>query len=142
MGDVYYGCSSIVLLFLSTINELVIILIFLKFLYFFSGFISSLQILLVIFGCLTFFIGSIAGLLEKDIYRLVAYSSIINIGLLVICYSFTNLQGLVAFILYFIIYLSLIYILFLFLYSIEYRYNGAVLDLRNVEETILVYKYS
>lgn len=142
MGDVYYGCSSLALLFLSTINELVIILVFLKFLYFFNVFLSSLQVLLISFGCLTFFVGNIAGLLEKDIYRLVAYSSITNVGLLIICYSFLNLQGLVAFIFYFVVYLSLIYVLFIVLCSIGYRYNKSILDIKSVDETVWLYKYS
>jgi NADH:ubiquinone oxidoreductase subunit 2 (subunit N) len=115
---------------------------FVKLLYFFSVFIYTVKLLLFICGCMTFFIGSVAGLVETSIYRLIAYSSITNVGLLFVSYSFLTLQGLITFIVFFIIYLSLIYLLFIVLFCVGYKYGLDILDMKTVEEGVLVYRVS
>lgn len=142
ISDVYFGCSSVVLLFLSTLSKLVIIVAFLKFVYFFSNFLGTLKILLMILGIITFFVGSIGGLLETNVYRVLGYSGMGNIGFLFVCYSLLNILGLITFVIYSIIYFGLIYLLFLLFCLLGYRYHSSLIELRDVNWTILVYKYS
>lgn len=81
---------------------------------------ASLNDLLLLISMLSLFTGSIYGLIQNRLKRLIAYSSISNLGFLLLSVTIENLLGLESFYFYLIQYLFTSINFFLILLSIGY----------------------
>ena len=82
--------------------------------------------------CITsLIVGSVAALIQKKIKPL-AYSSIANIGFILIGFSSSSVEGFSSSLIYFIIYNLILVSLFYLLLSIKYLHNN--LSIKNVNE--------
>jgi NADH-quinone oxidoreductase subunit N len=132
--DVYEGSPTIVTFFFSVVPKIV-----------FLGFLIRLviQIFEFSFGNLIFyvimsasvaslFLGSIVSIIQKKIKRLFAYSSIANVGFLLIGPSTVSLDGLNAALIYLIFYSLILVSLFYLFISVKYTHNK--LKMKNINE--------
>lgn len=104
--DIYEGSPSSTTFFFTIISKLSIFIFLLKLCYIsFYSLITDWQLVLLIVALLSIIIGSVAGLKQRKFKSLLAYSSISNMGLILISFSSGNFEGIKAIFYYFIIYI-------------------------------------
>jgi len=104
--DIYEGSPSSTTFFFTIITKLSIFIFLLRFCYisFYSSIIDW-QMYLLIIALLSIIVGSIGGLKQRKLKSLLAYSSISNMGLILVSLSSGNFEGVKAIFYYFIIYI-------------------------------------
>lgn len=100
--DVYDGAPTSTTYFLFIIPKVALLSILIKLTFLYS--INITFIIFVISGVLNFLVGSLGGLLQTKIKRLLTYSMINNNGLLLFALSFCNLYSVVFIVFFLIIY--------------------------------------
>jgi NADH-quinone oxidoreductase subunit N len=131
--DVYEGAPTFVTFFFSLVPKFTsfILILYLSF----DVFYIINQDMRNIFFLLSFFsliLGSIGGLLQQKIKRLLAYSSIANVGFFLIAFCATFVEGISAVLFYFFIYSFLSIALFFIILNIRYLNNS--LKFKNIYE--------
>lgn len=96
--DVYDGCKNVVTSWISTIPKISILLFILIILFYFS--ITLLSDILLYSSTLSLLIGTILGLSQNRIKRLLAYSSISHVGFLLLCLCQYKEDSVEAFLFY------------------------------------------
>lgn len=139
--DVYQGAPTIVTLFFSVVPKIaflglfvrLVILFFLpfefffKFIFFFCGFLSLL-------------IGGITGLYQIKLKRLLAYSSVSNIGYILMALSCAHVEALSSALLFFSVYVFIVIGIFAVMLSL--RYVGSSFKLKNIFELMSISNFS
>jgi NADH-quinone oxidoreductase subunit N len=104
--DVYQGAPTAITAYLATVPKLATILLLLRLLFkVFASFNISLQPIIYIVCLTSLFVGSFGAIMQKNIKRLLAYSSIGHIGFALIGVVSGQIGGVKAVLLYMIIYL-------------------------------------
>ena len=104
--DIYEGSPSSTTFFFTVVSKLSIYIFLLKICYIsFYSIIIDWQFYLLVVALLSIVIGSVAGLKQRKFKSLLAYSSISNMGLILISFSAGNFEGIKAVFYYFIIYI-------------------------------------
>ena len=104
--DVYEGSPSSSTFFFTVISKLSIFIFLLKICYVsFYSIIQNWQLYSLIVAILSIIIGSIGGLKQRKFKSILAYSSISNMGLILVSFSAGNFEGIKAFFYYFILYI-------------------------------------
>jgi len=104
--DVYQGAPTAVTAYLATVPKLATILLLMRLLFkVFASFSISLQPILYIVCVASLFVGSLGAIMQTNIKRLLAYSSIGHIGFALIGVVSGHMSGVKAVLLYMIIYL-------------------------------------
>ena len=103
--DVYQGAPAPVSSYIATVSKGAVIAVFIRFFFNIKGFENS-SIFIVISGIaiLSMFVGNLLAIQQKNIKRLLAYSSIANMGYLIIILLTGSEQGIQAAIFYLITY--------------------------------------
>lgn len=121
--DVYYGISFINFIFLVTIFKASMIILLVKILVKpLLGFSFIWKNLLLIFGLMSVLYGGIAAFTEKNFRRFLIYTSINNIGFILIALSMNNLIGFSSALFYGFVYISTMFIFFIILMNIFVQY--------------------
>lgn len=104
--DVYEGAPTPVVAFFATAPKLAAIVLFARVLH--DGFGDALgqwsQVLIII-AVLSFVVGSLGGLMQRDVQRLLAYSSIANMGYALLAIAAGTTMGLQALLVFMVIYM-------------------------------------
>lgn len=104
--DVYEGSPSSSTFFFTVISKLSIFVFLLKICYIsFYSIIADWQFYSLIVAILSIIVGSIGGLKQRKFKSILAYSSISNMGLILVSFSAGNFEGIKAFFYFFIIYI-------------------------------------
>lgn len=104
--DVYEGSPSSSTFFFTVISKLSIFVFLLKICYVsFYSIIIDWQLYSLIVAIVSIIVGSIGGLKQRKFKSILAYSSISNMGLILISFSAGNFEGIKAFFYYFILYI-------------------------------------
>lgn len=104
--DIYEGSPSSSTFFFTVISKLSIFILLLKLCYVsFYSVIADWQFYILFVALLSIMIGAIAGLKQRKFKSLLAYSSISNMGLILVSFSTGNFEGIKAIFYYFIIYI-------------------------------------
>lgn len=132
--DVYEGAPTIVTFFFSIIPKIVFLAFIIKItIQIFDFFFDNIVIYLIAASAIgSLILGSMVALIQKKIKRLFAYSSIANVGFLLIGPSTFMLDGFNASIIYLIIYSLIVSTLFYVLISLRYVHND--LKIKNIFE--------
>lgn len=132
--DVYEGSPTITTFFFSIVPKIVFLGFLIRLIIQIFEFSISNIIFVIIMGAsiASLFLGSIVSIIQKKIKRLFAYSSIANVGFLLIGPSTVNLDGLNASLIYLFIYSLILVILFYLFISIRYIHNN--LKMKNINE--------
>ena len=103
--DVYQGAPAPVSSYIATVSKGAVIAVFIRFFFNIKGFENS-SIFIVISGIaiLSMFVGNLLAIQQKNIKRLLAYSSIANMGYLIIILLTGSEKGIQAAIFYLITY--------------------------------------
>ncbi len=139
--DVYQGAPSIVTFFFSLMPKISFIGILIRLLSsFLNLFQDNIDLLFFVPGVLSLLLGSFASVYQIKLKRLLAYSSITNIGFFVVLLFSINIEALVTSCLFFFIYifvLTNIFIIFL-----GFRYYNNFLRIKNIFELFGIFKYN
>ncbi len=139
--DVYEGVPTLITGFFSIIPKLVIFSLFLNLIY--GGFLYFCDkglLILLYSGVLSVIIGSLGGLNQLSIKRLLAYSAIAQAGFLLYGISTYTAESFVAVLVYLVIYVCLLINLFSILLTFTQRINGDSLKL--IKNLRYLFKYS
>ena len=145
--DVYQGAPTIITAFFAIVSKIPLIILLLRFkIIFFLEFFSNWHNILI-FGCLLSLIfGTIGGLYQVKLKRLLAYSSITNLGYMLLALIIGTIEGLDALFIYLIIYILInINIFGIFLNLRERSKNRpvrSVIDLFNISKSNLSLTFS
>jgi NADH:ubiquinone oxidoreductase subunit 2 (subunit N) len=106
--DIYEGSPTSSTIFFAIVTKFSVVIMLMKICYygFYSLLKSSLYQSIIIASTLSILIGSIAGLTERKLKSLLAYSSINNIGYVLLALTIGTLNGVKTTLFYLIIYLS------------------------------------
>jgi NADH-quinone oxidoreductase subunit N len=114
--DVYEGATKTVLAFISTAPKIGALAFLIRFINSLSGeFLTSIALIIAFVSAASMILGAFAALKQENIKRLFAYSSIANIGYILIAISIGDKAAFEAAILYLVIYLATILGIFLIL---------------------------
>jgi len=141
--DVYDGIPTIVTTYVSTIAKLSIFAFLLELVYYteFSNFGFSWKYVLVLSSLFSLIIGSVLGLTQSRIKRLLAYSTISHVGFILLALSINSAESIQSYIFYilqyttanvnaFIILVSIGYTLYLYVYK-EEKVKQELIDQNN-----------
>ncbi|KAI4591424.1 NADH dehydrogenase subunit 2 (mitochondrion) [Pestalotiopsis sp. 9143b] len=100
--DVYDAIPTIVTTFVANIAKISIFILFLEIVYFTSNYFSEYNwtFALLMSSLLSLIIGTVVGLTQFRIKRLLAYSTISHVGFLLLALSITSIESIQAFIFY------------------------------------------
>jgi len=134
LPDIYSGCDFLVVIFFAIVSKLSIIFIFIKFLLVvFVDYFYILNYLLIFCSLFSILIGSIGSLFQFNIRKLLAFSSIANMGYLVLILFinslFSNAFGLLFYFNYVFCLIYLLIIFYLFKSYKNFNLNGTNDDL-------------
>jgi len=96
IADIYLGANLVSITFTAIVPKIVFIAVLIKFFFLFSFFKFELTIVLNVLGIISILIGTLIGLYESKILRLIAFSSMVNIGHILISISLDSIEGIVA----------------------------------------------
>jgi len=116
------GANLVSITFIAIVPKIVFITVLIKLIFIFAFFKFELTILLNSLGIISIVIGTLLGLYESKILRLIAFSSMVNIGHILIAISLDSIEGIVAGCYMMLIYSILILGIFIILMS--YRSDG------------------
>ncbi|MFT5082687.1 MAG: multicomponent Na+:H+ antiporter subunit D [Lentisphaeria bacterium] len=133
LPNAYTYAPSIVTAFFAATATKVAIYLLIRFTYSIFGFSFSfttlpLQLLFVVLGLLGIFVASTAAIYQKNVKRLFAYSSIAQIGYMIVGYSITTAAGLTATLLHLFNHALMKGALFLALGAVMYRVGSVQLS--------------
>jgi NADH-quinone oxidoreductase subunit N len=154
LPDVYQGAPLAVTAFFSSVPKISFLFIFFKFYYIAFGsiiiprtnsffqydyFFNNILIdyfgfICLVFGFLSVFIGSIAGVGQHNIKRLFAYSSIVNIGFIILALGTGTFIGMQAAFVYLLIYIILTVNLFAVLLIVKSYTKTEVFQIAHFSE--------
>lgn len=104
--DVYEGAPTIVTTFFATVTKIALVFILYRMLtYTFAGYASSWSQILLLVAGLSMLVGAVGGLSQKNLKRLLAYSSINHIGFILAAIAINTTESLPSIVIYLIIYL-------------------------------------
>lgn len=104
--DVYEGAPVPVTTFIATVSKGAVMAVLLRFFYAISGFSNHNFILLItVVAVLTMFIGNILAIRQQNVKRILAYSSIANMGYLVVALLMGTKEGIAAALFYIVSYM-------------------------------------
>lgn len=104
--DVYEGSPSSSTFFFTVISKLSIFVFLLKICYIsFYSIIANWQLYSLIVAIISIIVGSVGGLKQRKFKSILAYSSISNMGLILVSFSAGNFEGIKAFFYFFILYI-------------------------------------
>lgn len=131
--DVYHGAPTIVTFFFSLTPKIVFLALFTRLiLLVFSSFEIYFKFIFFFCGILSLLIGSLASIVQVKLKRLLAYSSISNIGYLLMVLSCAQIEALTSSFLFFFVYVFTISGIFCIILGL--RYYGNNLKLKSVFE--------
>ena len=139
--DVYQGSKLYVTSVLATLPKITIIILILKWIY--LVFFNYLAITNWLFFCSLFsiFIGTLSALLQTNLKRLLAYSTISHLGTVMLGFSTLSLKGIQTGLVYLLIYLLLSLNLFLALLCFsEWNSNSNKDEFNKLEDLSLILK--
>ena len=136
--DVYEGAPTPVTAFFAIVPKLAAITILLRFTFTaFDNAISSWQQVIIILSLLSMILGSFAAIMQFNIKRLMAYSSIAHMGYALVGLSSGILQGISSVLIYMVIYMAMNLGAFIIILSMR-RDNQSVeeiSDLKGISQT-------
>jgi NADH:ubiquinone oxidoreductase subunit 2 (subunit N) len=105
--DIYEGSPTSSTFFFAVVPKLSIFVLLLRICYYcFYGFIDYWRLTIVIIAILSVFVGSVAGVEQRKLKSLFAFSSISHMGYLLIAFSTGSIEGLQLLFSYLVIYMS------------------------------------
>ena len=103
--DVYQGAPAPVSSYIATVSKGAVMAVFIRFFFTIKGFENqSLFIIISVIAILSMFVGNLLAIQQKNIKRLLAYSSIANMGYLIIILLMGSNKGIQSAIFYLITY--------------------------------------
>ena len=132
MPDVYEGSPLSSTIIFSIVPKLAIFYLFLKWLSIIEGF-DNIREILIISGLLSTFVGSFFALRQKRLKRLIVYSSIAQIGFLVLGTSVINVDSFSNIYFFLIVYIITSFILW-FLVSLSFGFSTEVANFDGVKK--------
>lgn len=131
--DVYEGVFLIVLSFLAIFPKIVMLSIFVKFILVFQSiWILPFHFFLIICSTLSILLGNIGGLYQIKLKRLFAYSTISNMGFILLGISLFNYIGIFSSFFYLIFYIILLITFFSLLFCL--KRNKTFLEIKKISE--------
>jgi NADH-quinone oxidoreductase subunit N len=104
--DVYEGAPTPVVMFITTAPKLAAMVLIARVLVdAFGGAVDQWRQVLLVIAMLSVIVGAFAGLVQKNLKRLIAYSSIANIGYALIGLSAANQQGVSSMLTFMVLYM-------------------------------------
>jgi NADH-quinone oxidoreductase subunit N len=139
--DVYHGAPTVVTFFFSVVPKVIFLGLFIRFvLLVFSSFELYFKFVFFLGGFLSLLIGSLASILQVKIKRLLAYSSIANVGYLLMALSCAQVEALTSSFIFFIVYLFTVSGIFAAILALRYWYNK--MKLKNIFELMGVLNFN
>ncbi len=132
--DVYEGAPTIITFFFSIVPKVAFLGFIIRFItQIFEFSLENVIFLLILSSSISSLIlGSIAALLQKKIKRLLAYSSISNVGFLLMGPTSNTLEGITASLIFFLFYSFITTVFFFILINVRYLHNK--LKFKNISE--------
>jgi NADH-quinone oxidoreductase subunit N len=131
--DVYHGSPTILTFFFSLTPKLAFLAVFIRLtLLLFSPFEAYFQFLFFLSGLFSLIIGSLASIYQIKIKRVLAYSSISNIGYILMGLCIGQVESLASSFLFFFFYIFAVSSIFLVLLGVRYFSNN--FEIRSIFE--------
>lgn len=139
--DVYHGSPTIITFFFSLTPKVVFIALFTRLvLLVFSSFEIYFKFIFFFCGFFSLMIGSLASILQIKLKRLLAYSSIANVGYVLMVLSCAQIEALTSSFLFFFVYIFTVAGIFSLILGIRYFHND--FKLKNIFELMGLLNFS
>jgi NADH-quinone oxidoreductase subunit N len=139
--DVYHGAPTTITFFFSVVPKIIFLGLFIRLVVLvFSSFELYFKFVFFLCGFLSLLLGSLASILQVKLKRLLAYSSIANVGYLLMALSCAQIEALTSSFLFFIIYLFTISGIFAIMLAL--RYWGNNMKLKSIFELMGVLNFN
>lgn len=130
VADVYNGCSSSFLFFLLVVVKLVLIVLFARILFFLFFYLFFIWYFILLFsGVGSVFFGALGALIQKKIKRFLAYTSINQVGFVLLGFTGGSLNALYISFIYLFFYLCAIIIFFIIYLTVFLQFGRRLISL-------------
>lgn len=130
VADVYNGCSASFLFFLLIVVKLVLILLFARILFFLFFYLFFIWYFILLFsGMGSIFFGALGALIQKKIKRFLAYTSINQVGFILLGFTGGSLNALYISFIYLFFYLCAIIIFFIVYLTVFLQFGRRLISL-------------
>lgn len=131
--DVYEGAPTIITALFAAVSKLPILTIFIQlFNITLVKFYPSMNHLVILISIASMFVGAFGALGQSNIKRLLAYSSILNVGYMLLGISLGNTEGIQMTIFFALIYMIVSFNLFSFLLSLRTTENKLIKNINDL----------
>jgi NADH-quinone oxidoreductase subunit N len=135
LPEVYQGSILITLAFIALIPKIAYIVLFLK-LYF--KLINCIKIFCLLVSSISVVYGCFVTLYQTSFRRLLAYGSMVHIGLIIFSLSVFSLDGIISSHFYLLFYINLMLFVFFFMFFLfEYNNNGEIIFIDDISQISL-----
>lgn len=134
MPDVYQGSLLITVAFIAIIPKIVYVILFLKLFSVFFNIISSYCIILSLISILY---GVLLALYQYSLKRLIAYGSMVHIGLIIFSISIFTPQAITAGLFYLLLYIILMFFIFCFMFFLFEENDNGLFYIDNINKLII-----
>jgi NADH-quinone oxidoreductase subunit N len=134
LPDVYQGSPTVSTAFFATISKLGLLAVCIRLIYFvFYELFFYFQDFLILVSLVSLFVGTFGALYQTNLKRLFAYSGISHMGFIFLALSCGSADGLIAALIYIIVYLILNFIIFgVILFSWSSKTHSVLEDLNTL----------
>ena len=136
--DVYQGAPTFITMCLAVAPKIASTCVLLNILYMpFIDLIDQWRQIIIFCAIASLFIGSLGGIVQKNLKRMLAYSTIGHIGFILMSISAGELSGIIGTLFYIIIYAIMNFIIFIPIISLENNedYTGDIKDFSGLSKT-------
>lgn len=139
--DVYHGSPTIMTFFFSMTPKIVFLALFIRLIFgTFSAFEIYFKFIFFLCGFMSLLLGALASVYQIKLKRLLAYSSISNVGYILMALSCAQIEAFMSSFLYFFVYIFTVAGLFSLILSLRYYNND--LKLKNIFELMGVLNFN
>jgi NADH-quinone oxidoreductase subunit N len=133
--DVYEGAPLIVLMFISSLPKIVVLSVLCFFsLIVFPNLNTFWILIFYITSFFSLFIGTLGGLVQYNLKRLLAYSTIINIGFILMNLLSPNINGLTSAFFYILTYVILLFNIFTIIVATKRKHKTVVTTIYDLQQ--------
>ena len=133
--DVYQGTSSFIVMFFASISKIGVLIAFLRVLFIpFGNFFHAWNQIIVCVSVLSMIVGGLGAIMQTNMKRMLAYSSISHIGFILLGITAGDSNGILSSVVYGMIYITMVIGSFsvIIMLSANKNYNDEISDIRGL----------
>lgn len=139
MPDLYQGALLISVIFISIIPKIAYVLLFFKLYCEFHTIVSNYCLFIAL---ISIFYGAVVAIYQSSLKRLMAYSSMFHIGIIIYSISLFTINSMASAFFYLLTYIILMLFIFSFMFFLFEKNNNNLYYFDNISQLAVIFNYN